>query len=345
MPHALPSTQRQFVLAARPHGMVKVSDFALRSSEVREPDKGEVLVRVLVIGFDPAMRGWMEDRKSYVPPVAIGEVMRASGVGQVIASRVPGLAPGDLVQGLLGWQELALVRPAAHPMLALAKLSPGIPITWHLGVLGLTGLTAYFGMREIGRPRPGDTVVVSAAAGATGSVAAQIARIAGCRTIGIAGGPAKCAWLRDEARLDGVIDYKAGPVDGPLRELCPKGIDVYFDNVGGEILDACLARLALRARVVLCGGISGYNAGEPPPGPRNLMALVIQRARMEGFIVLDWAARFDEARRELAQWVGSGEIRHQEDVQHGFENAPATFLRLFEGKNRGKQLLQIAEPA
>jgi NADPH-dependent curcumin reductase CurA len=225
-----------------------------------------------------------------------------------------------------------------------SPLPKGMPLTWPLGVCGITGITAYFGLLDLGKPKPGETVVVSGAAGATGSIAAQIARIQGCKTVGIAGGTEKCRWLREQARLDATIDYKHENVAQRLRELCPKGIDVFFDNVGGEILDAALANLAQRARVVLCGGISGYNEASPPPGPRNLMNLVITRSRMEGFIVIDYLARFAEGATQLAQWVAAGKLAHAEDVQHGLENAPQTFLRLFEGKNLGKQLLKVADP-
>jgi len=333
---------RQWVLAARPSGLVKESDFRWQEAPLAPLADGELRVRTLYLSFDPAMRGWMEDRRSYVPPVNLGEPMRAGAVGQVVESRHPGFAPGELVQGTFGWQDYATTN--GRGLLAVTKLPPGVPLTWPLGVLGITGLTAYFGLLDVGKPQPGETVVVSGAAGATGSIAAQIAKLKGCRVIGIAGGAEKCAWLRDEAGLDGVVDYKQGPVDAGLRALCPKGIDVYFDNVGGPILDACLAQLAPKARVVLCGGISSYNEKEPPPGPRNYLQLIIQRARMEGFIVLDYAARFGEAVRELAGWVTAGKIRHQEDVQYGLENAPRTFLRLFSGENRGKQLLKVADP-
>jgi NADPH-dependent curcumin reductase CurA len=305
---------------------------------VPEPGEGEVLVRVLYLSFDPAMRGWMEDRPSYLPPVALGAPMRGGGVGRVVASRHAGFAPGDLVQGLFGWQDYALANGA---MLG-AKIPPGTPPTWPLGVLGITGLTAYFGMLDLGRPKPGETVVVSGAAGATGSIAGQIAKIQGARVVGIAGGAEKCGWLVREAHYDAAIDYKGEDVGSRLSALCPKAVDVFFDNVGGAILDAVLARLALRARVVLCGGISSYNEAEPPPGPRHLMNLVIQRARMEGFIVIDYAARFAEGTAALRRWLDEGRLAHQEDVQEGLENAPRTFLRLFRGENRGKQLLRIA---
>jgi hypothetical protein len=223
-------------------------------------------------------------------------------------------------------------------------LPKGLPLTWSLGVCGITGLTAYFGLLDLGKPKPGETVVVSGAAGATGSIAAQLARIQGCRAIGIAGGAEKCRWLTGVAKLDAAIDYKRENVAQRLRELCPNGIDVFFDNVGGEILDAALGALAQRARVVLCGGISGYNESAPPPGPRNLMTLVITRSRMEGFIVIDYLPRFAEGVAKLAEWVAAGKLAHAEDVQTGLENAPQTLLRLFQGKNLGKQLLKVADP-
>jgi NADPH-dependent curcumin reductase CurA len=333
---------RQWLLAARPQGMVQESDFEYREAPVPRPRDGELLVRTLYLSFDPAMRGWMEDRASYVPPVAIGEPMRAGAVGQVLESCAPGFAAGDFVQGTFGWQDYAAVAPGG--LVPVVKLPPGVPLTWPLGVLGITGLTAYFGLLDVGKPKAGETVVVSGAAGATGSGAGQIARIQGCRVIGIAGGPDKCAWLTGEARFDAAIDYKREDVAARLRELCPKGIDVFFDNVGGEILDAVLAQIADRARIVLCGGISAYNEKEFPPGPRNYLALVVHRARMEGFIVLDYLPRMGEGIQALLGWVGRGEIRFQEDVQEGFENIPKTFLRLFQGRNRGKQLLKVADP-
>ena len=336
-------TNRQWLLRARPVGMVKESDFELRESPLPAVKDGEALVRVLYVGFDPAMRGWMEDRPSYIPPVGLGEVMRAGGVGQIVESRSPDYAVGDLVQGMFGWQEYGIAGRGG--LMGATKVPKGMPPTWPLGVCGITGLTAYFGLLDLGKPKAGETVVVSGAAGATGSVAAQIAKIQGCRVVGIAGGAEKCRWLTETAHLDAAIDYKREDVAQRLRELCPKGIDVYFDNVGGEILDAALANLAQRARVVLCGGISGYNEATPAPGPRNLMNLVITRSRMEGFIVIDYVPRFAEGAAKLAQWVAEGKLAHAEDVQRGIENAPKTFLRLFQGKNLGKQLLQVAEPA
>jgi hypothetical protein len=322
----MPEINRQWLLARRPVGMVQESDFEWAESPVPEPADGQVLVRTLWLSFDPAMRGWMEDRKSYIPPVPLGGPMRAGAVGQVVASKHARWQPGALVQGMLGWQDYATL-----PGDTLARVPDGVPPTC-------------FGLLDVGKPKPGETVVVSGAAGATGSVAGQIARIQGCRVVGIAGGPEKCRWLVEQARFDAAIDYKHENVGQRLAALCPKGVDVFFDNVGGDILDAVLARIALRARVVLCGGISRYNEKELPPGPRNYMQLVIQRGRMEGFIVLDYAARFGEGVAKLREWVESGELVHEEDVQVGLENAPRTLQRLYRGENRGKQLLQVAEP-
>jgi len=328
---------RRWTLAARPRGMLKESDFVLGEAPIPPVLEGHVLVRVRFLSFDPTQRGWLEDRPSYLPPVQIGEVMRAVGVGEVVESKHPGFAQGDLVQGMFGWQDYALVPGA----LLGAKIPAGVPPTWSLGVLGVTGLTAYFGMLDLGKPKAGETVVVSGAAGATGSIAGQIAKLQGARVVGIAGGSAKCAWLTKEAHFDAAIDYKHEDVAARLRELCPKGIDVYFDNVGGEILDAVLGQIAQRARVVLCGSISNYNETTRPPGPRNLSNLVVQRGRMEGFIILDYVARFGEGVAKLSEWVRSGAIVHQEDVQHGLENAPRTLLRLFTGANTGKQILEL----
>jgi hypothetical protein len=329
---------RQWRLARRPVGMVSEADFELVEEPVGEIGAGEYLVRNHYLAFEPAMRGWMEDRPSYIPPVAIGEVMRGATVGEIIASKDPAHPVGSFVQGLFGWQEYAI---GGRGLSRGTPIPPRTPPSWSLGVLGITGLTAYFGMLDIGEPQADDCVVVSGAAGATGSVAAQIAKIRGARVIGIAGGRQKCAWLTGEMKLDGAIDYKSEDVTARIRALCPSGVNVYFDNVGGAILDAALANLAQKARVVLCGGISAYNEKEPPPGPRNLMNLVIQRARMEGFIVIDYAARFGEAAARLGGWVAEGRIVHKEDVQRGFENAPRTFQRLFRGENTGKQLLAL----
>jgi NADPH-dependent curcumin reductase CurA len=333
---------RQWVLRKRPSGMVREDDFELIESPVPEPGDGEVVVRNCYLAFEPAMRGWIEDVKSYLPPVGIGEVMRASAVGQVVASRRDDYAVGDCVYGLFGWQDYAALRPGG--LVALSRVPKGAALTHPLSILGMTSVTAYFGLLDVGKPKAGDTVVVTGAAGATGSVAAQIAKIQGCRVIGTAGGAEKCAWLRDEAGLDAVIDYKSESVIERLGELCPDGIDVAFDNVGGETLDAILFHLADHARVVLCGMISTYNTETPEPQLRHVRNLVTRRGRMEGFIVLDYLARAQEALGALTKWVGEGRIAYQEDIQEGMERCPRTFLRLFSGENRGKQLLKIAEP-
>jgi NADPH-dependent curcumin reductase CurA len=335
---------RQWVLAKRPFGMVDAGNFEYREEPIPEPGDGEVLVRNLYLSFDPTQRGWMEDRESYLPPVGIGEVMRAGSVGQVVESRHADFSSGDLVQTTGGWQDFVIAVPNQGPM-GLTKLPPGVTPVMALGILGITGLTAYFGMLDLGLPKAGETVLVSGAAGATGSVAGQIARIKGCRVVGIAGGDEKCAWLREVAQFDDVIDYKKGSVSAGIAETCPDRVDVFFDNVGGDILQAALDHINQKARIVLCGGISGYNATEVQPGPTNLMNLVIMRARMEGFIVLDYMNRVHEAVPELLGWLQSGELIHREDIQEGFENIPNTLNRLFTGQNIGKQLLKLSDPS
>lgn len=335
---------RQWLLDSRPVGMVQPQHFRYSEQALPEPrlDAGEILVKVLYLGFDPAMRGWMDDVPSYLPPVALGEPMRASGIAQVIRSDNPDYPKGCLVQGLFGWQEYALAGPQS--LVPPRRIPDGAPPTWPLSVLGGTSLTAYFGLLQIGQPQAGETVVVSGAAGATGSVVAQIARIKGCRVIGIAGGPEKCRWLREECGVDAAIDYRAENVAERLGELCPQGIDVFFDNVGGDILEAGIEHIAEHGRIVLCGQISGYNDAEPAPGPRNLMNLVVRRVRMQGFIMIDYMDQMDAAIDQLVQWVMDGEIRWREDIQEGFEAIPETFLRLFRGQNQGKQLLRLADP-
>jgi NADPH-dependent curcumin reductase CurA len=335
------TTNRQWRLAQRPRGMVQAADFTWGEEPVPSVGDGQVLVRNLYLSMDPTQRGWMS-RDTYLPAIPVGDVMRSFGVGQVVGSRHDRFRQGELVQGGVGWQDY-LLTDGAGP-LPLSKLPPDADIPLAMNVLGLTGITAYFGLLEVGRPAEGETVVVSGAAGATGSVVGQIARIKGCRVVGIAGGPEKCSWLTETAGFDAAIDYKAERVDRRLRELCPDGIDVFFDNVGGDVLDAALANLAMRGRVVICGAISGYNDKVPPPGPRNYLSLLVQRGRMEGFIILDYMDRAGEAVAALSTWVEEGRLHHEEDVQEGLENAPATLLRLFEGRNRGKQLLKIADP-
>ncbi len=336
---------RQWLLRRRPQGMVSEDDFEYREVPVPAPDlaAGEILVRNLYLGFDPAMRGWITDARSYIPPVPLGEPMRAVAVAEVVASENPAYPVGTLVQGLYGWQEYAVAR-ADDPVPPM-PLPAGTPPTIPLSVLGMTSLTAYFGLLDVGQPRAGETVVVSGAAGATGSIVAQIAKIKGCRVIGIAGGPDKCRWLTGDCGVDGVIDYRSENVEQRLGELCPDGIDVYFDNVGGDILEAAIEHIADFGRIVLCGQISGYNDAEPRPGPRNLMHLVTRRVRMQGFIVMDYLDRRDEALADLMTWLGEGKLAWKEDIQEGFENIPATLLRLYDGRNQGKQLLKLADPA
>ncbi len=336
------TTNGQWRLKSRPDGMVKESDFEYVEEPVGSPGDGQILVRNLYLAFEPAMRGWLNDVKSYVPPVQIGEVMRASTVGEVVESKHAGFAAGDIVSGMLGWQQYAVADGEPGMMGRLTKVPEGVPPQLVLSALGGTGMTAYFGMLDVGEVKAGDTVLVSGAAGATGSVAAQIARIKGAaKVVGIAGGPEKCAWLRDEAGCDEAIDYRNEDVGKRLRQEFPKGVDLFFDNVGGDILDAALLNMAQNGRVVICGGISQYNEKELPSGPRNYMQIVIRRLTVKGFILVDYFHRAGEAMGELGQWVAEGKLNHAEDIQEGIENTPKTFLRLFSGKNLGKQLLKL----
>ena len=331
---------RQLILAERPDGPVENRHFTMREVAVDEPGAGQVLVRNLWLGFDPTQRGWLNPNPGYVPPVEVGEVMRAFAVGQVVASNADRVPVGSYVQGMFGWQDWIVVDGAG-----LELVPDGVDPKAMLGVFGTTGLTAYFGMLHIGEPKEGETVVVSGAAGATGSVAAQLARIRGSRVIGIAGGDAKCKWLTETIGLDEAIDYREQDVAARLRELARNKISVYFDNVGGPILDAALANIARGARVVLCGAIStGYTPEKLPPGPANYFNLVLRSSRMQGFLLFDYASQFEGAIKDLRAWVESGELQYEEDVQEGLENAPATLQRLFDGRNVGKQLLKIADP-
>jgi hypothetical protein len=320
-----------------------VEERSFRWSEEPVPElgaDGEILVRNLVLSLDPTQRGWIA-RDTYLPAVKIGDVMRSGAAGRVVKSRSPKYAEGDLVMGMFGWQDCAVVKTDAKS--APAKVLPGVPLELAMSTLGMTGITAYFGLLEVGRPLAGQTVVVSGAAGATGSIVGQIARIQGCRVIGIAGGKDKCEWLVKEARFDAAVDYKSEDVGARLRALCPAGIDVYFDNVGGDILDIALAQLAMHGRVVLCGAIATYNDAELRPGPKHYLNLLLKRGRMEGFLVLDYLPRAAEAVMQLWQWVQAGELKDRVDVMHGLENAPRALIRLFTGENQGKQLLRIAE--
>jgi hypothetical protein len=334
---------RRWVLNARPRGPLEPDTFTWEEAPIPSVSEGEFLVRNLWLSFDPAQRGWINDVPSYVPPVQLGEPMRAGAVGQVIESRHPEFQPGDLVSGAFGWQEYAL--STGQGVMAARKLPPGADPRIALSVLGGTGMTAYFGMESIGKPAAGDTVVVSGAAGATGSIAGQVARLMGAgKVIGIAGGPAKCRWLVEDAKFDAAIDYKNEDVGARLDALAPNGIDVYFDNVGGEILDLCLARVAFKGRIVLCGGISSGYGLDRGPGPANYFHLVIRSARMEGFIVLNYLPRFAEAASVMQAWIDAGELVWRVDVASGLENAPKTLAGLFAGANFGKQLLKLADP-
>lgn len=350
---------RRLLLGRRPTWTATLDDFVLEEVPTSPPGPGEVLVRVLSLAFDPAMRGWMNDGPSYAPPVPIGEVMRGHAVGEVVASGVDAVTVGTLVTGNFGWQTYALaafeegtlshlehVSEASASKPVARRVPDGVPPTSVLGILGTTGLTAYFGMLELGTPRPGDVVLVSGAAGATGSVAGQLARLAGATTIGIAGGAEKGAWLRDVAGFDHVIDYKSEDVATRLAEIAPDGVDVFFDNVAGRILEAGISNIAQRGTVVLCGGISsGYSDEAVAYGPTNLSTITVRSCTMKGFIVTDFAAQFDAASRRLAEWVQDGSLVWAEDVVEGdVTDAVATMNRLFDGKNLGKQILQLGVP-
>lgn len=331
------SQNRQFRLAQRPHGTPKPADWEFTTEALRAPAEGEVQVAIEYISLDPAMRGWMNAGQSYIDPVAIGDVMRAGTAGTILESAHPDFEPGDAVTGSLGVQTHATVRGEL-----LRRVDTSLaPLPTYLGALGMPGMTAYFGLLDVGAAQAGDTVLVSAASGAVGALVGQIAKLKGCRTIGIAGGERKCNYIVDELGMDGAIDYKAGNIHADIRTHCPEGVDVYFDNVGGEILDAALACLHRNARVVICGAISQYNATDTIYAPKNYMSLLVNRARMQGFVVFDYDKRYGEAARAIAQWIASGDIKHREDIVEGFEKFPETLLRLFSGDNFGKLVLEI----
>ena len=328
----------RFTLASRPVGMPKRTDWSYEEETVRELHKGELLIKVLFISLDPAMRGWMKQNKSYVPPVPIGEVMRALALGQVVASRNPKFAVGKYVSGTFGVQEYFISEGKG-----LVEVDPRVaPLPTFLNVLGMTGMTAYFGLLETGQPRLGDTVVVSAAAGAVGSIVGQIAKIKGCRAVGIAGGADKCGYLVSDLGFDAIIDYKSEDVTEALRKTCPQGINIYFDNVGGDILEAALANLARGARIVICGAISQYNNTGPVHGPSNYLSLLVSRATMKGMLVFDYAERYAEAAKEMAGWMVAGKLKSREHIVDGIETFPDTFLKLFRGENLGKLILKVA---
>lgn len=331
-------TNHQFRLAARPVGLPKRTDWNYVEEPTRDPGPNEVLVKVQYLSLDPAMRGWMNEGKSYIPPVGIGEVMRAGGVGAVIASSHPDFKAGDTVYGSLGIQEYATLDGKGLTKVDTKFASAPV----FLGALGMPGMTAYFGLLDIGKPQPGQTVVVSGAAGAVGTVVGQIAKIKGCRVVGIAGGKEKCDYLVRELGFDAAIDYKAEDVKKSLRAACPQGVDVYFDNVGGEILDIVLTQLARNARIVICGAISQYNSTTGVRGPANYMSLLVNRASMTGMVVFDYADRYADAMKEMAGWIAAGKLKTREDIVEGLQTFPETLLKLFKGENTGKLVLRVS---
>ena len=326
---------QKWILKKRPTGLVDESNFEFIKEKIPGLKDGEILIQTEYLSVDPTQRMWLTDMPGYLPPIQIDEVIRSSGMARVIASKSERFQEGELVNGLVGWQTHLVTDGKGF-----TKVPEILPIPTMINVLGLTGITAYFGLLDIGQPKEGDTVVVSGAAGATGSVVAQIAKIKGCNVIGIAGGEEKCASLVD-CGLDHVIDYKATKATKEIGRIAKDGIDIYFDNVGGPLLEAVLFKINLNARIVICGAISNYASTDMPVGPRNLSSLIVNRARMEGFLVLDYLNRSDEAIQELSKWLMDGKIKHREDIQEGIENCPSTLNRLFTGQNIGKQILKI----
>jgi NADPH-dependent curcumin reductase len=330
---------RQVVLASRPEGIPQAAHFSLREAAIPEPQEGEILVRNHWLSVEPAMRGWVSAVANYSKPVELGEVMRSFAAGEVVASRHPGFAVGERVSGLFGWQDYAAVPASA---VTRKIVEHDLPLSACLGVLGLNGTTAYFALLEVGQPKPGETVVVSTAAGAVGSIVGQIAKLKGCRTVGITGGPEKRRQCLEEFGYDAAIDYKAGPIDAALAQAAPQGVDVYFDNTSGPISDSVLRQLAVRARVVVCGTASVASWEPWPQGPRVERHLLVKRARIEGFLAFDYAARTGEAVAQLASWLRAGRLAYREDILDGIEQAPGAIARLYRGENSGKLLIRLA---
>jgi NADPH-dependent curcumin reductase CurA len=339
---AKPLTNRQVRLATRPIGTPTRANWSFTNEIVPDPADGDVLIKTLYLSLDPAMRGWMNEGKSYIAPVGIGEVMRAGGVGQVVASKNPAFAVGDHVNAGLGVQEYCLIPAAGLKSSGIFKidLTLGSATQW-LNVLGMPGMTGYFGLIDVGQPKAGETLVVSGGAGAVGQTVGQLGKILGCRVVGIAGGAAKCGWVVDELGFDACIDYKSGSVRDGLKQHCPDGVDIYFDNVGGEILDTVLTRINRKARIVICGAISQYNNTAPVKGPGNYLSLLVSRARMEGMVVFDYADRYPLAIAELAGYLKAGTMKSKEDIVVGLDTFPETLLKLFSGENFGKLVLQV----
>ncbi|MFK8165457.1 MAG: NADP-dependent oxidoreductase [Lewinella sp.] len=331
-------TNRQQILAHRPVGMPTPDTWTLTETEVPELKEGEVLIRNHYISLDPAMRGWLNDARSYIPPVQLGEVMRAGTVGEVVeANNHPTFRVGDVLSGWGGVQEYSVTDGTNYYQVD-TRLAP---MPTYIGTLGMPGMTAYFGILEVGKLQEGDVVVVSGAAGAVGSVVGQIAKIKGCHVVGIAGGPDKCRYVVEELGFDACIDYKNESVAAGLKAHCPKGMNVYFDNVGGEILDHCLARLKMNARIVICGAISQYNNKEKVEGPKNYLSLLVNRATMQGMVVFDYAPKYGDAARQMGQWMAEGKLKSREDVYEGIDNFYETFTRLFSGDKKGKLVLKL----
>ena len=335
-------TNKTWILKKRPVGDVGEGDLDLVESPVRELKDGEVCLRTIYLSLDPTNRIWMSDREQYMPPVQIGDPMRGGGISVVEESKFDGLKAGDIVNTGLGQWSLYQVKPGAE-VNKLPEL-PGVPLTAFMGPIGMTGMTAYFGLVDIGKPKPGETVVVSAAAGAVGSMVGQIAKIQGCRVVGIAGSDEKCKWLTETAGFDAAINYKTEDVGKALDRHCPNGIDINFENVGGEIMDAILMRLNDFARMALCGLISSYNATEPVPGPYNFSMLLMRHVTLKGFIVTDYIERFPEGMQAMAGWLMEGKLKFETDVVEGLENAPSSLDRLFTGKNLGKLVVEVSKP-
>ncbi|UCF36214.1 MAG: NADP-dependent oxidoreductase [Acidobacteriota bacterium] len=330
----------QWRLKSRPTGLIETSNFEWGEEPIAALQPGQALIRNIYLSLDPTNRGWVNAQASYMEPVQIGEVMRGIALGVVEESQNPAFAKGELVQGMLGWQRY-LVSDGQG--LSIVPRIPGVPLDAYLGVLGHIGLSAYFGLLEIGKPQPGETLVVTGAAGAVGSLAGQIGKLKGCRVVGIAGSDEKCQWLTNDLGFDGSINYKTADVDQALGELCPNGIDVAFENVGGRIFDTVLGKINNGARIVLCGLISQYNATRPVPGPYNLPNILIRRAKIEGFIVLDYLDRAAPALQELGQWLAEGKLKYRVDIVPGLENAPVALTRLFDGSHKGKLMVQVSE--
>lgn len=329
---------RQVKLKARPSGIPQAEHFEIVEAPVPEPAEGQILVRNLFLSIEPAMRGWVSTVANYSEPVPIGGVMRGFAVGRIAASRHPEFKPGEFVMGLFGWQDYAVVDGSS---VQRRITEMGLPLSTALGVLGMNGLTAYFGLLDVGQPRPGETVVVSTAAGAVGSCVGQIAKIRGCRTVGIAGGPEKVKLCLNEFGYDAAIDYRAGDLAARIADACPEGVNIYYDNTAGEISDAVLKNLAIGARVIICGTVSVASWSPEPLGPRVERHLLVKRARMQGFIVLDYADRYDEGLRQLTEWVKAGLIHYREDILDGIERAPASIAGLYQGDNLGKRIIRI----